>query len=174
MCSLRLIAAISAGIGGVCTILMMVQIVVDVLSRWIFGAPVTGTMEIVAVYYLVPMTFLPLAAIQFADQHIAVDLFVQLLPPTARRWLALAMSSVALVFTGWLTWLSFGEAFESFGIREVIETGATVMIMWPSRFVVATGIGLMVVVLVVQVVQQLRGRTIGDSDGEFDGEGVGR
>lgn len=153
---------------------MMVQIVVDVMSRWIFGTPVTGTMEIVAIYYLVPMTFLPLAAIQLADQHIAVGLFVQLLSPTTRKWLALAMSVVALVFTGWLMWLSFAEAFESFGIREVIETGATVMIMWPSRFVVAVGIGLMVVVLVVQVVQQSRGQSIGDSDGEFDGEGVGR
>lgn len=171
---LRLTATVLAGIGGVCTILMMVQIVIDVLSRWIFGSPVTGTMEIVAIYYLVPMTFLPLAAIQLADQHIAVDLFVQLLSPATRRWLALAMSVVALAFTTWLTWLSFGEAFESFDIREVIETGATVMIIWPSRFVVAGGIGLMAVVLAVQVVQQLRGRAIGETDFELDSEDTGR
>lgn len=161
---LRNCSTVLAGIGGVCTVLMMVQIVADVLSRWLFGAPLSGTMEVVSVYYLVPLTFLPLAAIQFADRHIAVDMFVQFLPPAARRPLALAMSVLAFGFTGWLAWLSFKEAIGGYQIGEVIETAASVMIIWPSRFIVAIGISMMVVVLGVQLVEQFPTRPTRQSD----------
>lgn len=161
---LRNCSTVLAGIGGVCTVLMMVQIVADVLSRWLFGAPLSGTMEVVSVYYLVPLTFFPLAAIQFADRHIAVDMFVQLLPADMRRPLALAMSVLALVFTGWLAFVSFEEAIGGYQIGEVIETAASVMIIWPSRFILAIGIFFMVVVLAMQLIEQVFPRPARRSD----------
>jgi len=153
---LRVFCMILAGIGGLCTCLMMVQIVADVLSRWFFGQPISGTVEIVSNYYLVPLTFLPLGAIQLADRHIAVDLFIQFVPASLRPGLAIAMTTIALGFGGWLTLISFQEAIGSYRIGEVIETAASVMIIWPSRFILAIGIGVMVGVLVFQLVSQLR------------------
>jgi TRAP-type C4-dicarboxylate transport system permease small subunit len=159
MRALRIIASVLAAIGGVCTVLMMVQIVADVMSRWLFGKPISGTMETVSIYYLVPLTFLPLGAIQLADRHIAVDLFSQFMPPLIRRSVAVAMTALALVFTVWLAWESFDEAFGSYAIGEVIETAASVMIIWPSRFILAFGIGFMALVLGVELVEQLRPRS---------------
>lgn len=162
---LRALSSVLAGFGGVCTILMMVQIVIDVFSRWLLGQPVPGTMEIVSVYYLVPLTFLPLAAIQLADRHIAVDLFIQFAPENVRRPIALAMTTLALAFTAWLGWVSFEEAFGSLRIGEVIESAASIMIIWPSRFILAFGIAVLVVVLVVQFVSEARGLSRRKSDG---------
>ena len=156
---LRIAASVLAAIGGVCTILMMLQIVADVMSRWMFGKPISGTMEMVSIYYLVPLTFLPLGAIQLADRHIAVDLFIQFIPPVLRRPLAVAMTALALAFTVWLAWVSFEEAVGSHAIGEVIETAASVMIIWPSRFILAFGIGFMAIVLAAELVQQLRHRS---------------
>ena len=148
---IRVFAAVLAGIGGICTILMMLQIVLDVLWRWIFNHPIGGTVEIVSNYYLVLLTFLPLAMVQLADQHIAVNLFVQLLPSRIRKWLAYLMMTIAFFFSAWLTWASLIEAIASFRMGEVIETAASVMSIWPSRFVVVVGIGFMAFVLAAQI-----------------------
>jgi TRAP-type C4-dicarboxylate transport system permease small subunit len=161
---LRMFSMFLAGIGGLCTCLMMLQIVVDVISRWLFAQPVTGTVEIVSNYYLVALTFLPLGAIQLADRHIAVDLFIQFVPASLRPPLAIAMTMLALGFSGWLAAVSFDEASGSYGIGEVIETGASVMIIWPSRFILAVGIGVMVVAIAVQFIGQLRRGSAGRTD----------
>lgn len=153
---IRITASALAAIGGACTVLMMLQIVADVMSRWLFGRPISGTMETVSIYYLVPLTFLPLGAIQLADRHIAVDLFIQFIPRMLQRPLTIAMTALALIFTVWLTWVSFEEAIGSHAIGEVIETAASVMIIWPSRFILACGIGFMAIVLVAELIQQLR------------------
>jgi TRAP-type C4-dicarboxylate transport system permease small subunit len=160
----RPIAATLAGIGGVCAVLMMLQIVADVLWRWMFGRPISGTMEIVSNYYLVPLTFLPLAMVELADQHIAVNLFVKLLPVQAQRVLAFVTTAIAVVFTVWLAWANLLEAIDSYRMGEVIETAASVMIIWPSRFVVVLGVGFMGLVLVIKLFMRARARLSARSD----------
>ena len=59
----RILAGVStvlAWIGGAALILMMLHIAADVVARYIFNAPLHGTVEIVSAYYMVAVVFLPL------------------------------------------------------------------------------------------------------------------
>jgi TRAP-type C4-dicarboxylate transport system permease small subunit len=155
-----------AGIGGVCTILMMLQIVADVSARWLTGKPIGGTVEIFSVYYLVALTFLPLATVQLDQRHIAVDLFIHHFSPRMQRLLAIFVALLSIACTALLTWYGLLDAMESLSIGEVIETAASVMIIWPSKFVLVLGIGAMILVLLVQLSGLIRRGAVDPSDAQ--------
>ena len=151
------------GIASVCTALMMLHVVADVMSRWLFGQPMSGTTEFASIYYLVPLTFLPLALVQLRDGHISVELVTRMLSERSQRVLMIAVTALALAATAFITWASAVEAFSAYRVGEVIETASSVMIIWPSRFIVAAGIGFMAVVLAWQLFKRIGGDPAIDS-----------
>ncbi|MBW8637870.1 TRAP transporter small permease [Hoeflea sp. WL0058] len=156
---IRILNVTMAMIAGACLLLMMVQIVVDVTARLFLGAPIGGTMETVSVYYMVAITFLPLVLVQSYERHLAVDLFTQNMSGRTRHILDISTRAFALVFALWLLKASIDEALYSHEIKEMIETAASVMPVWPSRFTVVVGIAAMVIVLAVQIIRLVLGRS---------------
>ena len=65
----------ATAIAGVFMVAMMLNIVADVLSKWLLNFPIDGTLEFVANYYMVGLIFLPLAYVQRAGGHIVVEIF---------------------------------------------------------------------------------------------------
>src|SRR5690606_42075662 len=68
-------------VGGLLLVAMMVQVNLDGICRFFFGAPRPLTLEIVSHYYIVPGVFLPLAMVERDNAHISVELLSQHLPP---------------------------------------------------------------------------------------------
>lgn len=66
----RAVARISALVGSAVLLAMMLQITVDVFMRNFVGAGFPATANIVSRYYMVAVSFLPLAMTQVADRHI--------------------------------------------------------------------------------------------------------
>src|SRR6266567_2009403 len=82
---------------GIALILMMLHVNADVVGRLLLNHPIPVTIEVVSYYYMVAVIFLPLAAVERADHHIAVDLLSQHFRGALRRW-TLALAALAYVF----------------------------------------------------------------------------
>jgi TRAP-type C4-dicarboxylate transport system permease small subunit len=122
----------------VALLLMMIQTVVDVTMNNLFGGPIEGNLEIMSVYHMVALVFLPLAIVELKHEHINVDLLVQLFPRGLRRTTDTIGYLVSAVFFGMLTWQTSIDAFESWQMGEILMTSILITI-WPAKFSLPIG-----------------------------------
>ena len=82
------------------------------------------------------------------------------------------MAVVTLVYVSAFTWKAIDIAQSKTRIRDAKESGAGFIEIWPARWVVVIGFGLMAVVVAVVLVKDLRAvlRDDGYDDGD-DGAG---
>lgn len=136
--ALRFLATAFAFVAGVALLLMMVQTVVDVTMKNVFGAPIEGNLEIVSVYHMVALVFLPLAIVELKHEHIVVDLLVRLFPSGLRRTTDTIGYLVSAMFFGILAWQTGVDAIEAYQMGEILMTSILVTI-WPAKFSLPLG-----------------------------------
>jgi TRAP-type C4-dicarboxylate transport system permease small subunit len=159
----RISRAVSV-IAGVALVLMMVHVTLDVLGKYLLNRPVPMTLEMVSNYYMVAVIFLPLAAVERLDQHIHVELLAEHLSARARSLLTSAVCVLSAAFFGVLAWQAWDNAVGKYEIGEFIM-GTRPVVIWPTRFLVPFGCGLLALVLLVKAVRLLRaGQRPGDGE----------
>jgi TRAP-type C4-dicarboxylate transport system permease small subunit len=88
---------------------LMIMTCVDVVGRYLLGAPLSGAYELTQ-YGLALLIFAALPQVTAAGEHLCVDLVENTLPPWLRRTLAVVWAvviAVALLFLAWrLTFLA--------------------------------------------------------------------
>ncbi|KIZ46846.1 MULTISPECIES: TRAP transporter small permease [Rhodopseudomonas] len=136
-----------AWIGGIGLILMMLHIAVDVVARYIFNAPLHGTVEIVSAYYMVAVVFLPLAMIERSNGHIVVELVTQHLPRRGQDVLIGFVALASAVYFGAFAWQTWSDALKKFAVGEQ-ALGSVAITVWPTRFYLPIGCGMIALVLV--------------------------
>jgi TRAP-type C4-dicarboxylate transport system permease small subunit len=153
----RVVARISAAVGSVVLMAMMLQITVDVFMRNFIGAGFPATPDIVSRYYMVAVSFLPLAMTQVADRHIEATIFTDKLSGGA-RWAVLTLGSViGIAAFALLAWGTGAEALKQTARRAYVEAGTIHFPTWPSYWIVPVSAGLMLLVLVLRLVRLARG-----------------
>lgn len=146
------LSSYSAVIAGLAMFVMMVQISLDVTLKYVFNYPIPSTLETVSSYYMVALIFLPLGIVTRDHEHISVELFTQGL---SKRWLALVNGCagvLAIAYIGVMTVRCAEEAWEKTLIRESWETALWDMEVWPSRWFIPIGVGLMLIYLIIHVI----------------------
>ncbi len=141
-------------IAAIALVAMMLHVNIDVLGRYLFNAPLPMTTEVVSAYYMVAVVFLPLAAIEWSDGHISVEIISQFIGETPQRFLMLATGLVAAAYFAGITWRTWLVAIRKFEVGEFI-TGVAVLSIWPTRFLVPLGCGLIVLVLLIKAYRRL-------------------
>jgi len=148
--------AVQAGglLGGLAITLMMVHVTVDVVARKLFGAPLPGTLAIVTYYYMVLIAFAPLAAVERVRGHIGIGA-IEFVPVLVRHqaWISL-VTGFAMALLAWRGWVG---AVRDWTIGAVQVQGNAVVPVWPARFLVPFGAGLMAIALFGRFVTYLRG-----------------
>src|SRR5690606_40657440 len=71
---LRHLTNVLALVGALGVIAMLLHVTADVISRQLFQRPVPATVEIVSRYYMVLISFLPLAWTERRNEMITVDI----------------------------------------------------------------------------------------------------
>lgn len=145
-----------ACIGGLGLVLMMLHITADVIARYVFNAPLHGTVEIVSAYYMVAVVFLPLAMIERVNGHIIVELLTQ---HFSRRAQEIGIGLVALLsaaYFGAFAWQTWGDALQKYAVGEE-ALGTVAVTVWPTRFYLPIGCGLITLVLVHKAVRLFAG-----------------
>lgn len=143
---------------GLILIFVMVYTVVDVVMRYVFNRPFSGSVEVTE-FAMAMIVFLAMPYTGWVGAHISVDLFEKYLDRPSLRYLPSAISFIGAALFALIAW------------RVVLEAAATVnqtsnmlrMPHYPFRFAVAACSLLFAVVLAVQGWQALRRRPAGHS-----------
>lgn len=129
----------------------------DVIGRYLFNAPIIGTMERGQVL-LALMVFLGWGYTQIKRGHVNVELFISKFPPRVRAGTNFATTLLMLVFFALVVWQSTIMALETHKTGEVIY-----VIHWPMApfqlFVPIGGVFLCLILImeVVQYFYQMKG-----------------
>ena len=142
---------------GCAVILMMLHINLDVAMRYIFSAPFPNTIEIVSSYYIVAIVFLPLALGRAAEcEYRRRDPGAA--PPEACGGAAHRVRRNR--FRGLFRLFDMGhrqDAIEKYQVGEV-ALGNSQITIWPTRFYLPIGCGLLVLVLLYKAWRLIRRR----------------
>lgn len=125
-------------LAGVSLLLMMIQTAADVALDNLFGAPIEGNLEIISVYHMVLVVFLPLAYVELRHEHINADLLVRLMPRIVQRCIYVLGGMVSCFFFGILAWQTGLDAIDSYRINEVIM-GSVYVTIWPAKMSLPVG-----------------------------------
>ncbi|HPU51167.1 MAG TPA: TRAP transporter small permease [Burkholderiaceae bacterium] len=155
----RVLDALSNGLaalGRLVLLITMLHVTLDVVLRFFFNRPLTGTVEISSYYYMIAVVFLPLAAVELRNGHISVEIVAQHLSEGAQRVLIGIVCLLSSVFYALLTWRTGLEAIEKMHVGERYSSSMDLSI-WPPRFMLPLGCGLLTLVLVVKGLRLLSG-----------------
>lgn len=127
--------------------LMMVQTVVDVIADNFFGRPIPGNLEVISVYHMVLVVFLPLAMVEWKHENIQVDLFYLMMPSWAQRLSLIIGYLICALFFAILTRQTWIDAIVSWRKNELMMAAVYVLV-WPAKFILPIGFGAITLVTI--------------------------
>lgn len=136
--------------------LMVFQVTLDVLCKYLFGFPIPLTLEAVASFYMVALIFLPLGLVTKERGHVGVDLFTRNLPLRVRAALDAFSDALGAGYAALLLWFTTREAIHQTRIGETWETAFGYVEIWPARWLVPLGCVLLLAWFVVLMVEDIR------------------
>ncbi|SFJ16304.1 TRAP transporter small permease [Albimonas pacifica] len=148
-------AGLTAWLAGAVMLLMMLQITLDVVCKYLFNWPIPMTLETVATYYMVALVFLPLGQVTRKEDHLEVELFTQNLGPRALGWVKLFGCLIGLAYVGILCNEAIDEALKMTRRGEVWETATMDLQVWPTRWFLPVGGVLMLLWLFLHAVDSV-------------------
>jgi TRAP-type C4-dicarboxylate transport system permease small subunit len=164
---LERIARFLGGAGILVALLMALHIVIDVAARFLFNAPLAGTLEIVANYYMVGLIFAPLALVQRKRAHIAADFLAGVFGRRLRTGLDVVIAVAMTAFCGAVIWRTGIEALRSIDTLEAVQTSGYFVYVFPARWFIPVGLTAMGCCALAQGIgsfrQLLRGEVEADS-----------
>ena len=151
----KIFNAVAAGM----LFLLMVLGATDVIGRYLFNAPINGTMERGQIL-LGLMVFLSWGYTQIKKGHVNVELFVMKFPPRLRSITNFITTLLMLLFMILIVWQSTLAAIDTHNVKEVIY-----VIHWPlAPFMLFVPIGgiFLCLVLMMELMQhfvRIKGRS---------------
>jgi TRAP-type C4-dicarboxylate transport system permease small subunit len=142
-------------IAGIGLLLMMTQTVVDVIADNFFGQPIPGNLEVISVYHMVLVVFLPLAMVEWKHENIQVDLFYLSMPAWMQRFSLVLGYLICVVFFAILTRQTWIDAVVSLRKSEVLMASVYVLV-WPAKFILPIGFAAITLVSIRHFFQAMR------------------
>ena len=150
---LRLLGILEKGYNGLLIILNFISVMVifmmalwvfcDVTGRYVFNHPIPGTTELVKCY-IVAIVFLGIAYTLNQKRHIRTTLIIDRLSPVGRAWCEILAALIGVAIFASLCAFSWEAAWAAWLVREFDGVQLKVPV-YPARFVVVIGSGLLVI-----------------------------
>lgn len=123
-------------LGAFSLFVMMCLTAVDVVGRYVFNSPITGTFELTKFLVLI-LIFSFLANAQAHKMHVTVDLILSRFPKRFRLYVELFNHAMSLTIMALITWIGTQRAFE---LKEVSEASPNLGIpFYPFAFFLVLG-----------------------------------
>lgn len=142
--------------GGIVVVLLMVFTVFDVFLRYVFNRPFSSSIEITE-FSMAIIVFLGLAYCGWKGGHVAVDILERPLENPKLRFIPVILTSISALLFSAMAYFVALEAFTTMG-------RVSNMLRWPHfpfQIIVAFGSAMYAVVLAIQVVRMVQGKTGG-------------
>ncbi len=138
-----------AVLGGIATVGLMINIVLDVLGRFFFNRPLPGTLDLTQFAWMPSLVSLGLGYALLRGEHIRVNL---LTAPTGERTQRI-IEIVSMVFTlgtvALFIWFGSEKAVEAMNFGEK-AVGTPWLEIWPYRWIIVVGmLGLLLQAIAV-------------------------
>lgn len=146
-----------AWIAGGTVLLMMLHVMADVIGKYVFNAPLPGTAEVVAAYYMIGCVFLPLAWVEASGGSIVVEVIYEKCPVAVQGLMLKAADLISAIYYAILGWFSWGVAMRAFRVGETVD-GIWRITTWPAKFMLPLGFAIAVVVILLRLFFGARGR----------------
>lgn len=148
---------------------MLVHVCADVALNSLMNAPIPGTAEIVAYYYMVGAVFLPLPLVELRGASIKVDLVYGLLPRGVQRVLLVVAYLAQTAFFAILARQTFFDAVEGVAKGQMVEGRINVLI-WPGLICLPLAFGLAALVSLLLLWRCVSDRDFDPDAGPHEGE----
>tara|TARA_R100000935_G_C2840515_1_gene170736 strand:- start:1405 stop:1929 length:525 start_codon:yes stop_codon:yes gene_type:complete len=125
-------------VAGVGLVLMMVQTTADVIADNFWHQPIPGNLEVISVYHMVLVVFLPLAFVEWQHENIQVDLLWGIMPSWLQRMSLLLGYLVSAAFFGILVRQTWIDAMNALSKNEMMM-GNVYVLIWPAKFMLPIG-----------------------------------
>lgn len=139
-------------VSAVSTFATMLLVGVNVLGRYLFNAPLTGTLEFTE-SLLVLIIFFSLALTQYDGGHIRVTLLTRRLSVASQRALTVFAMLCGAIFFAWCAYAAWRFAYESWTVNEY-EWGTVAFPLYPVKFVVFGGIVLLAIQFLLDAIAE--------------------
>jgi TRAP-type C4-dicarboxylate transport system permease small subunit len=153
----RVIATLTTWVGSAVLLLMALQIVVDVFMRNVVGAGFPATADLVSKYYMIAVSFLPVAFSEIKRRHVEASIFTDMMPKWTHPPLYALGFALSLVAYGILTWGTAREAMVQTSRGAYVEAGTIIFYTWPGYWILPICFVLMAAVIVMRLIQVLTG-----------------
>ncbi len=158
-------------IGAICVVLMMLHVTADVLGRYLFNAPLPGTIVVVANYYMVILVFIAIGVAEEKRAHISVEFLTDLMPPRPRTALSVFASLLTVGVMAVLMIAGWEEAVKKTKGGATMEQGSQMIEIWQSYWLIPVGAALMAAIAAYRVIVTATGAKTGlreiDADTKF-------
>ena len=145
------LSIILAEVSVILVLLLMLNVVIEVASRYIFNNPTIWSIEVAQ--YLFGMTFLLSGAYTLQQKgHVRVDIVLMLLKKKTRRILGIICHFITIFYLLILLYISSIRAYESIYYLEVMDT-VWAPYTWPVMICVPIGVAAMILQSITMTLQ---------------------
>lgn len=146
---------IASLLGTISIVLMMLHVTADVVGRYVFNAPLTGTIVIVGHYYMIIVVFIALGVAEEKNAHISVEFLTDMMPSTVQGWLSVFSGALTVVVFALLAYSGFLEALKKTESGASMEQGSSLIAIWPSYWAIPIGAALFALIAGYRILVKL-------------------
>ncbi len=158
---LSMLAKASSLIGALCVIAMMLHVTADVAGRYLFNAPLPGTIVVVANYYMIFLVFVALGVAEEKRAHISVEFVTDMMPARVQTGFSVFSGVLTVAVIGVLMIAGYSEAVKKTNIGATMEQGSQMIEVWQSYWAIPVGAGLMALIAAYRVIATVTGQRNG-------------
>lgn len=103
--AINIVSSASHVVGQSIAVLIMVLVVADVIGRYVFNRPISGTLEVIELM-MPAVVFFSFAYVEAQDGHVKVDFILSHFPKRIRTCAEGVASCIALTVFGIIAWQS--------------------------------------------------------------------
>lgn len=143
-------------IASIGIVIMMLHILANVFTRYLFNSPLPNTLEYVSFWYLPIVSVLGFVLAKQANEFIDAPLIFDKLTWGNRRILVIMFSGMGLVVCSAYTYFTFvNEALH--GLKVQTTGGVSSLPIWPVFFLVPVIFAILAVIYLVDLIKAVRG-----------------
>jgi len=143
-------------LGSAGIVFLMFLICADIIGRYVLKSPILGAFEL-SEFIMAGIIFIGFAYTQAQKAHIKIDLLITHLPNDTQYFLQIFNLSVILAFYALIVWRGGAGVWEAFVLDDK-TTGLARIPYWPARAVVPLGGGLFCLQIIIDIVDEIKGR----------------
>ena len=150
------IEQVMAKIGGGLVFLLMLIVVTDITRRYFLNKPFDWSLDLISLYLMAALFYLPLSATYQDNSHIAVDILQPYLPPRVRRRFQTVIGVLSCGLFSAISWGFIGRTLEDWD-SGAAQAGDYAWPSWASDIIVPIGAGVLALRCLLHAIGNLAG-----------------